>query len=178
MFLPFMHIMTVLLGWDWARFYFCLIIVIMLLLGCDTTKWKAYSMQLVCRDTNCSVCWAEMGCFDTVLPAMSRSLPSPLLFLFLRDLAARNCLVRAHYLVKVANYGLSERMVNYIYNAKDGTDFPIRWAAPESLAYNQFSLKSNTWGGYMHIICNEYLYTAVSTVKTSAYCCNTMCYTT
>ena len=33
-----------------------------------------------------------------------------------------------------------------IYMAKEGTKFPIKWTAPEALAYNQFSIRSDVWG--------------------------------
>ncbi|XP_061427574.1 tyrosine-protein kinase ABL1 isoform X2 [Lethenteron reissneri] len=62
-----------------------------------------------------------------------------------RDLAARNCLVGENHLVKVADFGLSRLMTSDIYTARAGAKFPIKWTAPESLAYNKFSIKSDVW---------------------------------
>lgn len=63
-----------------------------------------------------------------------------------RDLAARNCLVSDNHLVKVADFGLT-RLVKpkEIYTAHLGAKFPIKWTAPEGLAYNNFSSKSDVW---------------------------------
>ncbi|XP_066499686.1 tyrosine-protein kinase ABL2 isoform X2 [Hoplias malabaricus] len=62
-----------------------------------------------------------------------------------RDLAARNCLVGENHVVKVADFGLSRLMTGDIYKAHAGAKFPIKWTAPESLAYNTFSIKSDVW---------------------------------
>ncbi|XP_058630423.1 tyrosine-protein kinase ABL1 isoform X1 [Onychostoma macrolepis] len=62
-----------------------------------------------------------------------------------RDLAARNCLVGENHLVKVADFGLSRLMTEETYIAHVGAKFPIKWTAPESLAYNKFSIKSDVW---------------------------------
>lgn len=64
----------------------------------------------------------------------------------LRDLAARNCLVGENHVVKVADFGLSRLMTGDTYTAHAGAKFPIKWTAPESLAYNTFSIKSDVWG--------------------------------
>ncbi len=69
-----------------------------------------------------------------------------LLNFFLRDLAARNCLVGENHVVKVADFGLSRLMTGDTYTAHAGAKFPIKWTAPESLAYNTFSIKSDVWG--------------------------------
>lgn len=61
-------------------------------------------------------------------------------------MAARNCLVRENQLVKVADFGLSRLMTGDTYTAHAGAKFPIKWTAPESLAYNKFSIKSDVWG--------------------------------
>lgn len=63
-----------------------------------------------------------------------------------RDLAARNCLVSDNHLVKVADFGLTRHVnENEIYVAHVGAKFPIKWTAPEGLAYNKFSSKSDVW---------------------------------
>ena len=67
-----------------------------------------------------------------------------------RDLAARNCLVGEHYQIKVADFGLSRLMESDIYNAREGAKFPIKWTAPEALAYNKFSIRSDVWGKCYH----------------------------
>lgn len=49
-------------------------------------------------------------------------------------------------MVKVADFGLSRLLTGDTYNAHAGAKFPIKWTAPESLAYNTFSIKSDVWG--------------------------------
>lgn len=72
-----------------------------------------------------------------------------------RDLAARNCLVGEHYQIKVADFGLSRLMESDVYNAREGAKFPIKWTAPEALAYNKFSIRSDVWGMCMCVCaCN------------------------
>ena len=67
-----------------------------------------------------------------------------------RDLAARNCLVADNHRVKVADFGLSRLVTstNDVYIAHEGAKFPIKWTAPESLAYNTFSSQSDVWCKY------------------------------
>ncbi|KAL4218853.1 Tyrosine-protein kinase abl1 [Mactra antiquata] len=62
-----------------------------------------------------------------------------------RDLAARNCLVGDSHLVKVADFGLARLMKDDTYTAHAGAKFPIKWTAPEGLAFNRFSTKSDVW---------------------------------
>ncbi len=39
-------------------------------------------------------------------------------------------------------------MIGDTYTAHAGAKFPIKWTAPESLAYNKFSIKSDVWGKF------------------------------
>ena len=62
-----------------------------------------------------------------------------------RDLAARNILVGDGLLCKVADFGLTRLVKEADSNAHDGAKFAIKWAAPEALLYNEFSIKSDVW---------------------------------
>eukprot|EP00730_Choanoeca_flexa_P017932 TRINITY_DN8690_c0_g1_i1.p1 TRINITY_DN8690_c0_g1~~TRINITY_DN8690_c0_g1_i1.p1 ORF type:complete len:681 (+),score=184.58 TRINITY_DN8690_c0_g1_i1:120-2162(+) len=62
-----------------------------------------------------------------------------------RDLAARNCLVGKNLLVKLADFGLARFVKGDVYEAKEGTRFPIKWTAPESLTLSVFTIKSDVW---------------------------------
>lgn len=47
--------------------------------------------------------------------------------------------------MKVADFGLARLMRDDTYTAHAGAKFPIKWTAPEGLAYNKFSTKSDVW---------------------------------
>uniref|UniRef100_A0A4W5JP29 receptor protein-tyrosine kinase n=1 Tax=Hucho hucho TaxID=62062 RepID=A0A4W5JP29_9TELE len=73
-----------------------------------------------------------------------------------RDLAARNILVNSNLVCKVSDFGLSRvledeseaayttREVTGTYHSPGGK-IPIRWTAPEAIAYRKFTPASDTW---------------------------------
>ncbi|CAF99725.1 unnamed protein product, partial [Tetraodon nigroviridis] len=64
-----------------------------------------------------------------------------------RDLAARNILVDENLLCKVSDFGMSRVLEDdseEAYTATGGK-IPIRWTAPESIAYGKFSTASDVW---------------------------------
>ena len=62
-----------------------------------------------------------------------------------RDLAARNCLVGEDYIVKIADFGMTQDLYNKSYFLLKGNAFlPIRWMAPESF-FGRFSTKTDVW---------------------------------
>ncbi|XP_018599325.1 tyrosine-protein kinase SRK2 [Scleropages formosus] len=65
-----------------------------------------------------------------------------------RDLAARNVLVGENNICKVADFGLARvfKVDNEnVYEAKEGSKFPVKWTAPEAINANKFSIKSDVW---------------------------------
>ncbi|XP_041130932.1 ephrin type-A receptor 8-like isoform X2 [Polyodon spathula] len=64
-----------------------------------------------------------------------------------RDLAARNILVNSNLVCKVSDFGLSrvlEDDPDAAYTTSGGK-IPIRWTAPEAIAYRKFSSASDIW---------------------------------
>ncbi|KAL2296594.1 hypothetical protein Nmel_015914, partial [Mimus melanotis] len=64
-----------------------------------------------------------------------------------RDLAARNILVNSNLVCKVSDFGLSrilEDDPDAAYTTTGGK-IPIRWTAPEAIAYRKFSSASDVW---------------------------------
>ncbi|KAK7475938.1 hypothetical protein BaRGS_00032827 [Batillaria attramentaria] len=65
-----------------------------------------------------------------------------------RDLAARNILVNEILVCKVADFGLSREIesdtTEGAYTTKGGK-IPVRWTAPEAIAYRKFTSASDVW---------------------------------
>ncbi|MGH0164110.1 UNVERIFIED_CONTAM: hypothetical protein FKN15_046483 [Acipenser sinensis] len=64
-----------------------------------------------------------------------------------RDLAARNILVNSNLVCKVSDFGLSRGLEDdpdAAYTTSGGK-IPIRWTAPEAIAYRKFSSASDVW---------------------------------
>ncbi|XP_072901686.1 ephrin type-A receptor 6 isoform X3 [Hemitrygon akajei] len=64
-----------------------------------------------------------------------------------RDLAARNILVNGNLVCKVSDFGLSRVLEDDPEAAytTTGGKIPIRWTAPEAIAYRKFSSASDVW---------------------------------
>ncbi|XP_074596701.1 neurospecific receptor kinase isoform X2 [Brevipalpus obovatus] len=63
-----------------------------------------------------------------------------------RDLATRNCLVSDSMVVKIADFGLSQRIYSSdYYKGSDQDVIPIRWMPLESIMYSKFSIESDVW---------------------------------
>ena len=62
-----------------------------------------------------------------------------------RDLAARNVLIGENLIAKVADFGLARVIVDNEYSAAAGARFPVKWTAPEAIAFGKFTVKSDVW---------------------------------
>uniref|UniRef100_A0A673X8M1 Ephrin type-B receptor 3 n=1 Tax=Salmo trutta TaxID=8032 RepID=A0A673X8M1_SALTR len=66
-----------------------------------------------------------------------------------RDLAARNILVNSNLVCKVSDFGLSRFLeddaMDPTYTSSLGGKIPIRWTAPEAIAYRKFTSASDVW---------------------------------
>ncbi|XP_017782286.1 PREDICTED: tyrosine-protein kinase shark [Nicrophorus vespilloides] len=64
-----------------------------------------------------------------------------------RDLAARNILLASAKKAKISDFGLSRALGadHQYYTAKTGGKWPLKWYAPESYNYGNFSHKSDVW---------------------------------
>ena len=68
--------------------------------------------------------------------------------LIIRDLAARNVLVNSQLVYKIADFGLSREIsdssIDGAYTTRGGK-IPVRWTAPEAIAFRKFTSSSDVW---------------------------------
>uniref|UniRef100_A0A0K2T6A4 receptor protein-tyrosine kinase n=1 Tax=Lepeophtheirus salmonis TaxID=72036 RepID=A0A0K2T6A4_LEPSM len=63
-----------------------------------------------------------------------------------RDLASRNCLIDQSGTVKIADFGLSQRVSLQEYFRGDVSDnIPIRWMPLEAVLHNKYTIESDIW---------------------------------
>eukprot|EP01114_Cavostelium_apophysatum_P005290 TRINITY_DN1609_c0_g1_i2.p1 TRINITY_DN1609_c0_g1~~TRINITY_DN1609_c0_g1_i2.p1 ORF type:complete len:602 (+),score=84.00 TRINITY_DN1609_c0_g1_i2:143-1807(+) len=65
-----------------------------------------------------------------------------------RDIALRNFLVDragSDYVIKVGDFGMSRSTQSDQYSSSKEVELPIKWTAPESLLYGNFTSKSDVW---------------------------------
>lgn len=63
-----------------------------------------------------------------------------------RDLATRNCLIDDQMVVKIADFGLSQKIYLQDYYKGDDQDaIPVRWMPLESILYNKYTIESDIW---------------------------------
>lgn len=63
-----------------------------------------------------------------------------------RDLASRNCLMDNFGSVKIADFGLSQKIYLQDYYRGDESDaIPIRWMPLEAILHNKYTIESDVW---------------------------------
>lgn len=63
-----------------------------------------------------------------------------------RDLATRNCLVDENMSVKIADFGLSQKIyLQDYYKGNEQEAIPVRWMPLESILFNKYTIESDIW---------------------------------
>lgn len=76
------------------------------------------------------------------------SLQKYFLYFVWQDLAARNILVNENLVCKVADFGLSREIESDTTDGAyttTGGKIPVRWTAPEAIAFRKFTSSSDVW---------------------------------
>jgi hypothetical protein len=63
-----------------------------------------------------------------------------------RDIAARNILLSHNNICKISDFGMSRDLDEGNYYVSQGGKIPVKWTAPEALAYKKYSTASDVWG--------------------------------
>ncbi|KAK6620369.1 hypothetical protein RUM44_006770 [Polyplax serrata] len=63
-----------------------------------------------------------------------------------RDLATRNCLVDDNMNVKIADFGLSQKIyLQDYYKGNENDAIPVRWMPLESILFNKYTIETDVW---------------------------------